>query len=94
MATTRKALALAATPWLMVAAIGLGEVPAGQDGPSPRERRLAAAKAHELRGRIAKLKDQNAKSAAEGEFRKVVLGTRESFPEVVAAPGDRRVIPS
>ena len=89
MATTRKTLALAATAWLVFAAIGLDRVPANQDGPSPRERRLAVARAHELRARIAKLGDQNAKAAAEEEFQKVVFGSRELFPEVVAAPGDR-----
>jgi hypothetical protein len=89
MATTRKILALAATAWLVFAAIGLDQVPANQDGPSPRELRLAVARAHELRARIAKLEDQNAKSAAEGEFRKVIFGIRELFPEVVAAPADR-----
>ena len=89
MATTRKTLALAATARLVFAAIGLNQVPANQDGPSPRELRLAVARAHELRARIAKLEDQDAKSAAEKEFRKVIFGSRELFPEVVTAPGDR-----
>ena len=89
MATTRKTLALAATAWLVFAAIGLNQVPANQDGPSPRELRLTVGRAHELRKRIAKLEEQNAKSAAENEFRKVIFGSRELFPEVVTAPGDR-----
>ncbi len=89
MATTRKTLALAAMVLLIFAAIGLNRVPADQESPSPREIRLAVAKAHELRRRITKLEGQNAKSAAEKEFQKVIFGCRESFPVVVAAPGDR-----
>ncbi len=89
MATTSKTLVLAATAGLMWVAIGWNPVPADHDGASPRELRLAVAKAHELRNRIAKLEDQNAKSAAEKEFQKVVFGSRESFPEIIAAPGDR-----
>jgi hypothetical protein len=89
MAMTRKTLALATTAWLVIAVIGLGQVPARKDGLAPGELRKAVAKAHEIRARIAKLEDQNAKSAAEEEFRKVVVGCRESFPEVAAVPGGR-----
>jgi hypothetical protein len=88
-AMKRKTLALATTAWLSAAAIGLGRVPANQDGPSPRELRDAVAKAHEIRARISKLDDQNARSVAEGEFRKAVFGCRGSFREVPAAPGGR-----
>jgi hypothetical protein len=89
MAMTRKTLALATTAWLVIAVIGLGQVPANKVALSPRELRDAVARAHEIRARISKLEDQDTKSAAEEEFKKVFVGCRESFPEVAAAPGDR-----
>lgn len=89
MARTRKRLALATTAWLVIAGMGPGRAPAEDEVPTPGGRRAAVAKAHGLRARIGTLEDQGAKDAAEAEFRKVVLGSRESFAEVAASVGDK-----
>lgn len=89
MATTRKTITLTTMCWLTLAGLGLGQSPARKGGPSPAELREVTAKAHALRAKIGELEDQGAKDAAEEDFKRLVVGARESFQEVAAAVGDK-----
>ncbi|MDR3618096.1 MAG: hypothetical protein P4L85_02010 [Paludisphaera borealis] len=89
MAMGRKTLGLTTTAWLVIAGIGLGQAPAKKDELAPAELRKAMTKAHEIRARISKLEEQGARGAAEQEFQKLVVGCRESFPEIEAAVGGK-----
>ncbi len=89
MTVTRKTLALAAATWLVVAGISLGQAPAKKGNRGRDEVWNALANAHEIRGRIAALQDQNAKDAAEQEFKKLVAKYREAFPEIPATVGEK-----
>ncbi len=89
MAMTRATIALAATAWLAVAPVGLGQAPAGKAALARADFRAAMADAHALRQQLATMADPGRREDAERAFGRLIVSCRASFPEVPAAPGDR-----